>query len=776
LQWPGKASGVRLGAFVSILASGGAEAHDGAVHGNGSAKLQFGAVTLIPGERLVLKDGRAVPFTPKAFDLLVVLAENPGRLLTKEQLMHAVWPDTAVEESNLAYHVFAIRKALGESADADRYIETVPKSGYRFVAPVMQVAGDGRLLEPGHDGPMPALHGEADVLTADPAGLAQSADSPTRSRSSRVRLVSLGIGGGLMLGFLVFAFGLRRAQPDPSPPVHFQEPVTGRLAQTGMFSVSPDGRHLVYASEGTDGILRLWARTMGTLQPVAMPGTEVFTIIPPAFWSPDSRFVAFDPGMVLKKASLDGGAAQSVCDLPTTGVGGSWSRSGDILVGSAFGALVRCPAAGGTAATVTGAALLDGDRHIFPSFLSDGRRFIYLRVSRTNPETSGIYAGELGVESSPGGRRLITTGFGAAFVPAVEPGPGFVVFARDNALFAQRFDEDRLEMMGNPVRLADRIGSFLDGAFFSVSPTTLVYRAPEPDAQLVWFDREGREVSRVGAPARFSSLALSPDGNRAVLTTQAPAGTVNADLWLFELSRSANPRRVTFEPALEFFPVWSDSDHFAYGFGGGASGVYQQTVSGERRLLFTSAGPQIPTSMSPDGRVILYTTITGSATRADVWVRSGDGGAATATPFLFGAHDQSQAQLSPDQRWVAYVSNEGGPNEVFLTEFRVDAARSSVTAGESIRISEGGGFSPRWRGDGRELYYLTPDGSVMALDVDPTRGVLPRTSRQLFTLTGVIPEWGVAPDGNRFLFAVPLTPPPPFEVVLNWQSLIPKQD
>ena len=748
------------------------------MHGNGSAKLQFGAVTLIPGERLVLKEGRAVPFTPKAFDLLVVLAENPGRLLTKEHLMQAVWPDTAVEESNLAYHVFAIRKALGESADADRYIETVPKSGYRFVAPVVQVGGDARALEPVTAGltPSPETLGGVDDLPADPPGVVRPAGKPTGRRWTRARRVSLGLVAGLMLAFVLVAPGWRPGQPDPDPPVHFQEPVSGRLAETGMFSVTPDGRHLVYASEGADGILRLWARTMGTLQPVPLPGTEVFTIIPPVFFSPDSRFVAFDPGMVLKKASLEGGAAQSVCDLPGTGVGGSWNRAGEILVGSAFGPLVRCPAAGGVAVTVTAAALSEGERHIFPSFLSDGRRFIYLRVSRTNPATSGIYAGELDVESSPGGRRLITTGFGAAFVPPAGPGPGFIVFARDNALFAQRFDEERLEVVGNPVRLADRIGSYLDGAFFSVSPTTLVYRAPEPESQLVWFDRQGRELQRIGAPARFSGLALSPDGDRAVLTTQAPAGTVNADLWLFELSRSANPRRVTFEAALEFFPVWSSNDRFVYGSGGGASGVYEQTVSGERRLLFRSQGPEIPTSISPDGRALFYTTITGAATRGDIWVRTGDAATGTVAPFLHGAHDQGQAQLSPDKRWVAYVSNEGGPNEVFLTEWRMDARRSSVTAGESIRISEGGGFSPRWRRDGRELFYLAADGSVMAVEVDATDGFRPGTARRLFHLPGVIPDWGVAAEGTRFLFAVPLTPPPPFDVVLNWQALIPKQD
>ena len=581
------------------------------------------------------------------------------------------------------------------------------------------------------------------------------------------------IAGALAVGALLIAGISQLRQPSVDmPPDHFEVPVTGRLADTGMFSISPDGRQLVFAAEGADGVLRLWARPMSTLQPVALPGSEVFTIIPPVVWSPDSRFVAFDPGLVLKRVGLEGGAAETLCELPGTAVGGSWSREGQILLGNPLGAVVRCRATG-AAAVVSEARLPDGEAHLFPSFLSDGRRFIYLRVSRTNPETSGIYAGELDREPAAGGRRLITTGFGAAFVAGAGSAPGVIVFARDGMLFAQRLDETRLEVIGTPVRLADQVGSFLDGAFFSVSPTTLVYRAPEPDSQLTWFDRAGRELGRVGAPARFSGVALSPDGDRAVVTTHAPQGTANADLWLFELSRSANPRRVTFEAALEAFPVWSGNDRFVYGSRGGASGVYQQMVTGDRRLLFKSGGPEIPTSISSDGQVLLYTTITGSASSGDVWVRAGDGPSATATPFLRGAHDQSQAQLSPDNRWVAYVSNEGGPNEVFVTEFKLDRVTSAVTAGQSIRISRGGGFSPRWRRDGRELFYLTPDGAVMALDVDTTGDLRLGPEKRLVVVPGLLPEWDVAPDGMRFLFAVPLAPPPPFGVIRNWQALVP---
>ena len=740
-----------------------------------ASTLQFGTVTLIPDERLVLKDGHPVPFTPKAFDLLAVLAGNPGRLLTKEHLMQAVWPDTVVEESNLTYNIFAIRKALGEGSDSDRYIETVPKRGYRFVAPVVRVEAGGRApstaREPAAETLQLSVEGEVPADGATDAARSVGDRSGPRS-GLRWPWIGLLAGGALAL----VALGLRQFR-TPSPattPVHFQEPVMGRLAQSGMFSVSPDGRHYVFAAEGADGAMRLWLRTLGTLQPVPLPGATVFTIIPPVVWSPDSRFVAFDVVGAIRKVGLEGGAPQPICDFPLTAVGGSWNRQGDILLGNAAGGLVRCSSSGGRGTVVTVPAESEEELHLFPSFLSDGRRFVYLRVSRKKPENSGIYASELGAAQSRLGNQLITTGFGASFVAAADGGPGVIVFARDGALFAQRFDERRLEMIGNSIRLADRVGSFLDGAFFSVSPKLLVYRAPDPDFQLAWFDRQGRELERVGKPDRFSGLALSPEGDRALVATHAPQGTANEDLWLFDLSRTAAPRRVTSEPALEFSPTWSTNDQFVFGSGGGASGVYAQDVGGRQELLFKSGRLELPTSMTPDGRLLFYTTHGGPKTGGDIWVRTGEGESANVTPFMNGEHDQSQAELSPDMRWVAYVSNEAGPNEVFVAEFRFDSATGAASPGESLRISEGGGFAPRWRGDGRELFYLTPDGSVMVIPVDAKRAFRPSTATRLFKVPGVIEDWGLAQNGNRFLFAVPLAQPSPFNVVLNWQAMLPK--
>jgi hypothetical protein len=300
-----------------------------------------------------------------------------------------------------------------------------------------------------------------------------------------------------------------------------------------------------------------------------------------------------------------------------------------------------------------------------PSFLSDGRRFIYLRIVRSKPEGSGIYVGDLGSESTGPGKRLIATGFPARYVPAADDGSGFIVFAQDGALFAQRFDEARLTLTGGPSRLADHIGSYLDWAYFAVSPTTLVYRAPEPPFQLRWFDRQGRDVGHIGSSEHVAGLALSPDGGHAIVAKHAPQSVADQDLWLFDLTRQANPQRLTFAPTLEFWPLWVTNDRFVYGLRGGDSGVYQQIIGGDPQLLFKADGVQFPTSVTGDGRVVLFTTFRDVTRGFDVWVwtaeGSKDGVALVAREF-----HQMQAQLSRDGRRVAYVSNESGRNEVFV--------------------------------------------------------------------------------------------------------------
>jgi DNA-binding winged helix-turn-helix (wHTH) protein len=668
-------------------------------------RLEFGAFTLVPVERVILKDGEPVALAPKAFDLLSFFAANPARLLTKDELLRAVWPDAIVEESNLAYHVSALRRALDGADEASSLIETIPKRGYRFVAPVV------------HAGQVVRANG---------------------ARGSVLR---------------------------------FQEPLWGRPSASMTFSISPDGQHLLMAIQGEDGAAKLWVRTLSEPAPRPVIGSEGF-ITPPAIWSPRGDAVAFAHGGPLKRVTLAGGMPHAVCELPAIAVGGSWNREDVILVGNPLGPLLQCRASGGSPTPVTKIGN-PPEVHLMPAFLSDGQRFIYLRVCRHAPERSGVYVGHLDEMSSPDeASRLIETGFNAAFVPESDEGSSAVVFLRDRALFGQRFDETRLALRGPAIQLADDVGSFLDAAFFSVSSQMLVYRAPDPLYQLTWVDREGRDLKRVGLPEPVAGLALSPADDRALVVRHTPHNAVELRLWLFDVARDANPHRLTSGGTIELWPSWIDNGRFAYGLGGGLSGVYEQTINGPRRLWFQGGGNSGVTAAC-GGRVAVFVGEPNPLTRTDLWVWT-EHGPANGRPLIVREGDQEQAQLAPDGRWLAYVSNETGRYEVFVASFRYDESSGAVSVGDSISVSDGGGFAPRWRADTKELFYLKLDGSVMVLDVDPTVGVTPGAGRLRFTRPNLFHEWGVNCDGTRFLLAVPTAPPPPLQIVQNWQALLPE--
>ena len=515
---------------------------------------------------------------------------------------------------------------------------------------------------------------------------------------------------------------------------------------------------------------------MDALAPQPLSGTEVALggLTPPMFWSPDSRFVAFDAGGQLKKIDVRGGAPQKVCDLPLLALGGAWNREDVIIVGNANGGLMRCAASGGPASVVTQVDASRGEStHLLPSFLPDGKHFLYLSVSRNAPEMTGVYVRALDDRPEERTRpRVLTTGFGAAYVHDVASGIGRLLFVRDSTLFAQPFDPARQQLSGDAVRVAEPVGSFLDGAFFSVSTNgVLVFRGPDEDRQLTWFDRRGRILGRAGEAGRYSGLTLDPSEMRAVLVKQTDRATADQDLWLLELSQS-RPSRLTFDARLEASPVWShDGRQLFFTTTGAVGSLFEQSLSGtDAALLLQTGEHKVPTSASSDGRFLLYTAMRPTATRFDVWVLplTGD---RTPFPFVRREFDQLQGQFSPDGRWVAYVSNESGRHEVLVRPFTPAGAAGTV---ESSVVSKGGGTSPRWGADGKELYYLAPNGTVTSVAFATDRGVPTGPQRVLFQAPGADADWAVTRDGERFLLAVPAgrSTPSPFTVVFNWQAAV----
>ena len=568
-----------------------------------------------------------------------------------------------------------------------------------------------------------------------------------------------------------------REQPRAAAAsMRFQIPPSVTLAASGNVGLSPDGRQLAFLAVGEDGLVRLWIRAMDSLEVRPLVGSETAANAPPFFWSPDGHFIAFDAGGVLKKLNVSGGPAQTLCDLPATAIGGSWNSRGDIIIGNVLGGLLRVPETGGPAMPVTTVDSARNVRDLLPTFLPDERHFIYLRVGGT-PADTGVYLGTL--DATPDAhrtRRLMPYVQGITYAASGDRGPGRLLFVREGTLMAQPFDDRRLEFAGDAVPLADHVGAYLDTAFFSTSQNgILVYRTADPAFPITWLDRHGTVVERVSDPGQYASLALSPEGRRAVVSLTNPRNRANADLWLVDLSRGGSRTRFTSAPGVRAdFPVWSpDGSRIAFRLDGeGGNGLFQKRVAtgqDEQELLSSARGLLTPTSWSPDGRFLLYAD-TEATTGWDLWVLpldpSESSSAGKPVPFARTRFNEEAGRFSPDGRWIAYVSNATGINEIYVRAFAMDGGHGSAGAGDNILVSNGGGTAPRWRRDGKELFYVAPDGKMMAVGVSAGPSFAPGKPAPLFQTPPATVFGDVTADGQRFLMVQ--SGAAPFTVVLNW--------
>ena len=570
-----------------------------------------------------------------------------------------------------------------------------------------------------------------------------------------------------------------REEPAPAPLIRFDVPSAVELSESGQFSVSPDGRHLVFAGTGDDRILRLWVKSFDAPEIRPLPGTEaeVVPVIPPMFWSPDSQFIAFYADDKIKRVARAGGTPDVLCEVPATAVGGAWNQQGVILVGNANGPLLRCSASGNTEASPVTANRGDV-RHLMPSFLPDGRHFVYLRVSRSDPSGNGLYLGDLDLPpDKQSGDRLLATGFGGAYVPG-HNGSGHLLFVRDGALFAIAFDPDRRSIAGEPTALAAPVGAFIDTAFFTASTNAVVYRSARSDFQLTWVDRRGTVLGRVAEAGPFSGFALSPDGLRAVAVRANQLNRADQDLWMVDLVRNTTTRFTT-DPSIESAPTWSpDGKEVWYMIGTGRGEILRKPtngVTGAEIVFSAGSSPDInpatttlSTTATATGNILCFTVEASARTRNDLWMlRQGAG--EKPVPLVQQDFDQTDGQLSPDGRWLAYVSNESGSPEVLVRTIALGTG--APVLGESILVSRGGGKSPRWRADSRELLYQTLAGTIMSVPVPSGRiGAAVEVAR----VPGALSDWGLSADGQRFLVALPTkqAASPPFTVLLNWRSLL----
>jgi eukaryotic-like serine/threonine-protein kinase len=563
----------------------------------------------------------------------------------------------------------------------------------------------------------------------------------------------------------------REKPPAPSAIMRFDIPAP----EGGYFCLSPDGRKVAYQALGG----RLWVRSLESGESRDLAGD----IGGAPFWSPDSLFVGYPSheGKFFKKIEATGGPSQTVASLRGSWGGGAWNRDGTIVFSDMPAGLFRVPASGGVPVQITA---LDPVRHELqhwgPSFLPDGRHFVYLRYS-TDEGKSAIYLGS--VDAKPeqqSSRPLVTSTRAPGYAPSADPATGYLLFVREETLMAQPFDNRRLELTGQPAPVAEQMNVTTTGGGFSASDNdVLVFRrSTATERQFSWYDREGKILGTVGEPGDYEGMALSPDGKQVAVSKR---NGKSANLWLLDIGRGA-ATRFTFGAASDTFPRWSP-DGSAIIFSSnrnGANNLYRKPANGTRdeELLLKSDEDNTPTSWSGDGRFLLYTVRNPNPkSHGEIWVLPLDGGKKP-VPFLITEFDEISARFSPDGHWVAYASNESGQSEVYVRSFSINSAGTAVEAGGKWQISNGIGEQPHWRGDGRELYYRSPtDGNVMAVEIatNPSfRHGVPKTLGVTTTRSLGTFAWDAAPDGERFLKLAFKNGPAPFTFVLNWQGALKK--
>jgi Tol biopolymer transport system component/DNA-binding winged helix-turn-helix (wHTH) protein len=697
--------------------------------------------------------------------LLSALLERPGELVTREELRRRLWPHgTFVDfDHGLNSAVNRLREALSDSAEAPRFVETIPRRGYRFLVPVEvapSTASAGAAHSTSTAGSVPSAADPDDRLAPGPAD--ERASTTSQVTRNRPRWVAWTVPGIVVLALAGLMWRGRAVTPAPLVANVVIELPEGWRILNSRPAISPDSRHIAFSALDSTGRLAIWLRPLDATAARILPHTEGGST---PFWSPDGRRIGYSAQGKLKVLHLAEGSARVVCDAQD-GSGGTWVSSSVVLFAPGpGGGVTEVNVDTGESRTITRLDQTAGDlRHLWPMALPDGRHFVYAA------RREGTSVGMLG---SLEGAEPVALGPVQSHVQPTAS--GHVLFVRDGILLGQRLDVAAGRLTGEPTILADRLtlpGRFFDGRF-SASRAMLVYLTATllPASELAIFDRSGARVGTVGEAAQYAHPSLSPDGTRLAVAKSGPMGPAR-DIWVFDLARGSRSR-LTLDDADEVGPKWSSDGRWLM-FSSDRRGrrdLYKRLASGEGadELVLESPIDKSMSAWSPDGRFVVYDTGAANGTSwPDLHVvdLAGDG-----RPRVLAAQPgvQFQANISPDGRLIAYASSESGRYEVVVETFPEPGGR--------WQISTAGGSNPSWRNDGRELYFAEAD-TVTAVDIRRNAAGLEWSApRPLFTIPGF--EAGprgltVSADGRQFIAVVAAAPPAPqrLTTVLNWTALL----
>ncbi len=638
-----------------------------------------------------------------------------------------------------------------------------------------------------------------EALSGSQAGMTEAmpvaTTAPPRRRSWAI-VAAIAVAAGA-----VVMYGLTRwmqPAPDQLEPTSFPLTLpagvslvsTSGASSPGPLAISPNGRMIAMLAIGKDGARTIWVRALNAVTPRQLPGTE--NALSP-FWSPDSRYLAFFANRKLKRVDVSGAPPIDICDAPVP-LGGSWSRQGVIVFAvNSFGTgIQRVPDGGGTPAPATSVAAGE-NLHSRPHFLPDGRRFVFRVLTGGLQARGWTYLASL---DSPDRTQLVETESSNTVYSA-----GHLLFLRGSTLIAQPFDPDRGVANGEAYPVAEGVHALggVPVGVFSASPNgVLVYQAGSivQGSELVWLDRNGIQVDKVGERGLLGDVRMSKDGTRVAYSKRTEGASLTSDIWILDTT-TGRSARATFEAGIEFSSAFSaDGKQLAFNSNRhGALDIFMKPSdgSGTETELWRSDGGKFPADWTADGRHLLVVVnpfasparrgapiqprqpgAPETSGRQQLWALPLEG-ERKAFPASPGTSNETPGGFSPDPagRWLTYASSEGERAEIFVVPF--------PPTGSKWQISKDGGVAPRWSHDGKEIYFIQPGqptATMMAARVDASGSavkVIDITSLFRFTPTGPRSNFAVMPGGQRFLINTPVsadqpTTLPPPTVVISWTN------